>query len=144
MSDLDGRLLKEDRAGNRRRGYREVVGTLRGHASCGAAISLASYSESALPATIQFVAPLGHYIVDERQKLLRSLAADTDWCWREEPLATYEVSELTPVYQNILQRGACLLTPYAEAAAMHQALIKVYNQVFFGSDANEDQACPVT
>ena len=144
VSNLDGSMLEEDRTGNRRSGYREIVGTLRGCGSCGAPVSLTSYPGSHLPGTVQFVSELGHYIVDEGEKRLRYVASDTEWRWREESFVSYEVSGMTPVYQNILDRGACALTPYAEAAAMHRDLIEVYNRLFFGSHATADQACPIT
>lgn len=127
---------------NKREGYLEVTGTLRGKTASGAELVLESFREDGPPLGVSVKTAKHSITINEGagEMVVTPLmggAAET------KPFAMLRASEMQDTVSKLLQTGACDLPLLGDLAGSHIALIQHFNTVFFGENS-EAKACPVT
>jgi hypothetical protein len=124
----------------KREGYVEVFGRLEAHTVSGDDVQLTCFEKGNLPRLTEFVSPDARVIIDE--KMARA-AWYRDGNWSVEDFSFVNVSDMGPVYREIILRGACDLPTYAESQKQHQMLLVALGKRLC-IDALSDQEIAIT
>ncbi|HVE13990.1 MAG TPA: NAD(P)-binding domain-containing protein [Elusimicrobiota bacterium] len=136
---LDGRI-----APSKRPDFIEFTGMLVG-AGGGAAIDLHSFAGHETPEVLTVSSDTANAVVEEAGGLVRLSLSSRGWKWTQSRFKAPYQSELTnAVAADLIRRGDCGLTPYAESASYHLALLKAFNAHLARVQGRAPAACPIT
>jgi hypothetical protein len=143
---LSDELIDEEILQSKRPGYIEFTGTIRGSAGNNS-FQITSFPDDASPLQIHIHTPQVRYSIEEgaRGKMWIS-RFENKWAWEEKEFTMPFQSQLTQiVVEDLIKKGSCNLTAYAESAELHKAYLQ--NLISFLRKKNNDNTineCPVT
>lgn len=138
----DASGLDADPVPNKRDGYLEVTGTLKGMTRDGAELILHSAAGEAPPLSVSLSTQAREVSINEAGGTM-TLRSKADGSEVSEPFGMLRASEMQETFSALSKTGSCSLPALADLAAPHIALIRHFNAVFFGP-GQDDKACPVT
>lgn len=129
---------------SKRKGYKEIFGTLTGKCGKCEAFSVSCIKDSTLPFSIEISADNFRCTILEGSKKMLLMRKDNDWKMEEKDFAMFYQSQLTQrVVENILNEGSCNLPQYKESMKLHLAYIEPLIK-FFEKQGMEKEICPIT
>lgn len=134
-----GDFLNPGHIPSKRPGFIELTGHLLFRAGTGGIVDISCHNAGAVPITVEFCAPDERVIVDETGRdSLRLLPGGK----REiVPFKSHLVSEMSFLYQDILETGQCVLPDYALSARQHQLFLDIVRGHL---KLDEDDKCPIS
>lgn len=136
ISEVTTDRLEPGSTASRRDGCVEIFGTLAGRLSNGADLTITSLDIE--PVAVEVVLRAGDRTV-RIDELARTIIEDGE----QRQFAARNVSETPDVYEQVLTDGTCVLTPYADSARQHRALLSAL-RAHLGLADCDDVACPIS
>lgn len=140
---VDGTGLDGTPLANKRSGYLEVSGRIEARGRNNGRVILECSDEPDSPLTIEWATRDGRYEIREQEQRVLFQSTNPGLDSTDQPFPVLMASELTNVYQDIMDKGDCGLTRYNDSSALHLMLIDVFNDVFY-PNSPEANPCPVT
>ena len=129
----------------KRDGFKEVCGSLVAEWASGSEVRLCDFRQSGTPLTIEVSANDFRAVVTEPESRAQVCRRDAGWVREEEPVRVPLQSELTAeVVEMLILSGDCLLTPYAESAALHRPLLEAITRHMCRHGGLRSDVCPIT
>lgn len=128
---------------NKREGYLEVTGSLRGEGEKGSTFELVSLPDGELDIVVDVLSRSGRYRVLEGERAMTRQSEQSAWMRSDSGFETLYASEMEEVFDRLLNAQAVNLPTYEASIGPHLALIQIFNKVFFGEGA-QSELCPVT
>lgn len=129
---------------SKRRGYKEIYGTVSG--SCGKCLSfsITCFHNSTSPSRLELSGDNFYASIEEGTHKLTLMSADDGWNAniREFPLY-YQSQQTQKVMEKIMNTGDCNLPKYKEAMQLHLSYIEPLIK-FFEEQGLEKGLCPIT
>lgn len=129
---------------SKRKGYKEVYGTISG--SCGRCelFALSCFRDSKLPMHIEIAADNFKCIIAEGKRKFILMHQKNEWKAEEMDFEILFQSQLThKVVENILKNGQCRLPDYHDSMKLHLTYIEPLIK-FFEECGMEKGICPIT
>lgn len=129
---------------SKRKGYKEIFGTITGKCGKCQAFSIACFKDSTLPMYMELAGDNFRAVVMEGSRKLLLMQADNEWKVEEKEFSIPYQSQLTQkVIESIIQGGICNLPKYEEAMKLHLLYIEPLIR-FFEEQGLEKGLCPIT
>lgn len=129
---------------SKRKGYKEIFGTITGNCGKCQSFSITCYKDSTLPDSIEIAGDNFRAVIMEGSRKLLLMQADNDWKAEEREFPIPYQSQLTQkVMENIILNGVCNLPVYEEAMKLHLSYIEPL-LTFFEEQGLEKGLCPIT
>lgn len=138
---LDATIVQSKRAN-----YIEFTGSLEGYDNNKNKISLTCYKEGDAPMVIDIRSKNHRYLINEGviSKVYYS-GAQNNWSWIEDKFEVGFQSQLTNiVMEDLINKGDCNLTPYAESSIFHQACLTSFINFLEIVENKKVEECPIT
>ncbi len=109
---------------SKRPGFLELNGTLLAEYQNGSIAALTCYSDGNAPVVVEICNQDYRCISRESEKLAWISNQKQNWQWSEVPSnLPYQSAMTTDVVEELLKKGTCSLTPYAESMSIHLNLL---------------------
>lgn len=142
--ELDASRLTLLQGDSRHAGQVEFGGTLLGLAD-GATFEYTRYPTHAAPMLAEVFSPAARLIVREFEQRAWFSCERDNWAWHDIAFPLAYQSRLTHlVVQDLLERDACDLAPYAESAALHRDMLAAFLDCYRRHADAAALACPIT
>lgn len=129
---------------SKRKGYKEIFGTVAGICGKCEAFSITCFQGSTLPMKIGISGDNFQCVISEGEKKIQVMRAENSWEIEEKGFLINYQSELTQkVVESILENGTCRLPDYRQAMNLHLKYIKPLIS-FFEDQGEERGLCPIT
>lgn len=137
IDKLDNRMIE-----SKRKGFKEITGTITGSMGKCRSLSITSYGEGNMDVSIMITSDKTKFVIDEgRQKIFRYQGNGE---WSKEPFKLLYTSEIMQlIISDILATGECQLANYEEASELHKKL-QVPLTYFFADKGINNGECPIT
>lgn len=130
---------------SKRKGFKEVHGTLLFVSPSKNILTLNSQDNSSAPITIQISTPDFQALIDEKNRKMALALKDENWAWHDKQMKMPFQSDLTHlVVSDLLQKGTCDLTPVSESFALHLPFLKVIRSHMESILNVTLDSCPIT
>ena len=118
--NIDCFTLSPEIVESKRKGFKEVFGTIIGNCGKCHTFTITSYKDSTMPVEIEIVGRDFRYVVKENIQKMFFSTAENGWEVQEKKFPVVFQSQLTQkVVENILINGSCCLTQYEDSARLH-------------------------
>lgn len=129
---------------SKRKGYKEIFGTIAGNCGKCQAFSIACFKDSTLPSVIEIAGDKFRAVIMEDERKLLLWQAENEWKQEEKEFPILYQSQLTQkVVESIIQKGTCNLSEYEETMKLHLTYIEPLI-TFFEEQGLEKGLCPIT
>ena len=129
---------------SKRKGYKEIFGSISGICGKCESFSISCFKESSLPMQIVLSGNNFRCVISEGQKKMALMREENDWEMEEKEFQIYYQSQLTQgVVERIITDGTCILPEYKVAMKLHLAYIEPLI-AFFENQGLEKGICPIT
>lgn len=139
IAGLDGVITE-----SKRKGFREINGTIAGNAGINTSFTLTSHADGNAPLLIHVESENLNCVIRENEQKMFISQKMTDWKWEEREFPVPYQSQLTSLLaEKLLWDGTTELPTYGEAANTHLLFINPLLQYFqnLGMGGN---ICPIT
>lgn len=129
---------------SKRKGYKEVYGSLAGHSGRCRNFSITCYRESRMPVRVDIVSGLSRIQIEEGRGLKTVASVDKQFVSEELPFKLKYQSQLTQeVLESIVSSGDCGLPSFADSSRLHLQFLRPL-MTFFENHGMEKGVCPIT
>ena len=109
---------------SKRAGFLELNGTLTAAFADGSRAELTCLAQGDAPVVVEIFTPSRRFIVRESEGKLWTATSKGQWAWDEqEARIPYQSQMTTQVVQELLDKGRCSLSPFADSVRIHLALL---------------------
>lgn len=127
--DIDVTSLDENLLKNKRPGYIEISGTLKGYTSNGNSFHLTSSKDGIYQPEMTIESDQRVYRIKETEQKIWKDDKDSEY------FKLYHQSQLThKAYEQLLETNACYLVPFQQAVQEHLMLLKAFNVFLNGRE----------
>lgn len=130
---------------SRRADYKEFGGRIRFSLMGGHEVTLQDNRMNPAPLVIDIIGRRARTTVFESARLMVVCKAETDWKMERHEIHVPYQSELTNLLvEDILSRGVCELTEFAESAGLHKAYLEAFLNHMRTLTGGQEDVCPIT
>jgi len=130
---------------SKRPGFVEFLGRLRGEFGDGSTVELNCPGEAVEPISIEISSDLQQIHIREDRSEIQVRTKGDDVIVRTDPLPAVYQSQLSQlVVQELLDRGTCPLTPYAESCRLHRPFLAALLDHYRRNVDPGAVTCPIT
>ena len=141
-SHVDNRGLLGGSRPAKRRGYRELYGTIGAHNEIGSTLTMTCLGDAYQGVTVCVADGVSETLIHETRGRIESRDGNGD---RGEDFRLEFQSELTgSLVSELLSSGNCSLTPYAESAEIHKPFLSAVLKHLNANQESEVNCCPIT
>lgn len=129
---------------SKRKGYKEVYGSIVGHSGRCRNFTITCYRKSKVPVRVDIVSDLSRIQVEEGRGVMTVASAGKQFVSEELPFKLKYQSQLTQeVMESILSTGDCGLPTFGDSSRLHLQFLRPL-MAFFENHGMEKGICPIT
>lgn len=141
---LDASFLDKNVINNKRKGFIEFTGTLKGKSNEGHSITIISYPTGNAPLLLQ-INTLNVRCIAKFNENKAWISSPSNWKWKEIDFIVPYQSELTHlVVQQIIDENKCDLPSYSTSWQLHRPLLHSLTHHLHKDSNWREQICPIT
>ena len=141
---IDKMQLLNEIADSKRKGFKEVYGSLEGHSGKCSYFSITCMKNSTSPIMLSISTDSGQYIIIEGKRKIISMTETNNYELIEKEFEIPYQSQMTQhVLEDILLTGESRLANFDVSSRLHLEFIKPLIK-FFNENGWENQSCPIT
>ena len=141
---IDKMQLLPEIANSKRKGFKEVYGSMEGHSGKCSHFSITCMKNSSSPITLFISTDVGQYIIIESKRKIISMTEKNNYELTEKVFDMPYQSQMTQhVLEDILLTGNSRLAPFDVSSRLHLEFIKPLIK-FFNENGLGCQSCPIT
>lgn len=129
---------------SKRKGFKEIYGTVSGKCGKCLTFSITSFHNSESPLRIELSGDNFYASIEEKKRKFSLMCADNEWKSESQEFTLHYQSQQTQkVVEKIINSGDCNLPKYKEAMQLHLVYIEPLIK-FFEEQGLEKGLCPIT
>lgn len=141
---IDKLSLLPEIVDSKRKGFKEVYGTIDGHSGRCCHFSISCMKDSQVPDILTISTDIGQYVIFEGKQKLIYMSIDNEYELLEKDFVMSYQSQMTQhVMEDILITGESRLAKFDVSSRLHLEFIRPLIE-FFKKNGWENESCPIT